>query len=148
MLSLWKWVKMSTAGTSSVILYGETTRELYDAWHARVGATRVIPQTMIQPLFNDIGLYPCTSQVWFEWLKGFLWKSEWTNLEYIVVGLFDQISSVDDKLYWYPILLLILVNIIPLQKIPSDMYKEMNFGFKSINKLNVTKICKKNTKFN
>jgi len=54
---------MST-GSASVILYGETTRELYDAWHARVGATRVIPQTMIQPLFNDIGLYPCTSQVY------------------------------------------------------------------------------------
>ena len=46
-----------------VKLYGETTRELYDAWHARVGATPTIPQAEIQPLFNDIALYPCTSQV-------------------------------------------------------------------------------------
>jgi len=47
-----------------VKLYGETTRELYDAWHARVGATPTIPQAEIQPLFNDIALYPCTSQVY------------------------------------------------------------------------------------
>jgi len=49
---------------SGVILYGETTRELYNAWHARVGATASIPQGEIQPLFNDISLYPCTSQVY------------------------------------------------------------------------------------
>ena len=49
--------------SAGVILYGETTRELYDAWHARVGATPTIPQNEIQPLFNDIALYPCTSQV-------------------------------------------------------------------------------------
>jgi len=53
--------------SAGVILYGETTRELYGAWHARVGATPTIPQNEIQPLFNDIGLYPCTSQV-FEML--------------------------------------------------------------------------------
>jgi len=50
--------------SAGVILYGETTRELYNAWHARVGSTNTIPQTMIQPLFNDMGLYPCTSQVY------------------------------------------------------------------------------------
>jgi len=50
--------------SAGVILYGETTRELYDAWHARVGATPTIPQKEIQPLFNDIALYPCTSQVY------------------------------------------------------------------------------------
>merc|ERR1712176_1342798 len=33
-------------------------------WHARVGSTNTIPQTTIQPLFNDMGLYPCTSQVY------------------------------------------------------------------------------------
>ena len=49
--------------SAGVILYGETTRELYGAWHARVGATPTIPQSEIQPLFNDIALYPCTSQV-------------------------------------------------------------------------------------
>ena len=49
--------------SGEVILYGETTRELYNAWHARVGATPTVPQTEIQPLFNDISLYPCTSQV-------------------------------------------------------------------------------------
>jgi len=50
--------------SGEVILYGETTRELYNAWHARVGATPTVPQTEIQPLFNDICLYPCTSQVY------------------------------------------------------------------------------------
>jgi len=50
--------------SAGVILYGETTRELYNAWHARVGSTNTIPQTTIQPLFNDMGLYPCTSQVY------------------------------------------------------------------------------------
>ena len=48
-----------------VILYGETTRELYTAWHARLGpAQSTIPQATIQPLFNDLALYPCTSQVY------------------------------------------------------------------------------------
>lgn len=50
--------------SAGVILYGETTRELYGAWHARMGATPTIPQSEIQPLFNDISLYPCTSQVY------------------------------------------------------------------------------------
>ena len=54
-----------SAGTSIVNLYGDTTRELYTAWHSRVGPTAsTIPQETIQPLFNDLGLYPCTSQVY------------------------------------------------------------------------------------
>jgi len=54
-----------SAGTSIVNLYGDTTRELYTAWHSRVGPTTfTIPQETIQPLFNDLGLYPCTSQVY------------------------------------------------------------------------------------
>ena len=42
--------------SAGVILYGETTRELYGAWHARVGAAPTISQAEIQPLFNDIAL--------------------------------------------------------------------------------------------
>merc|ERR1712038_630235 len=49
---------------SGVIVYGETTERLYGAWHARLGAASIISQEEIQPLFNDIGLYPCTSQVY------------------------------------------------------------------------------------
>lgn len=55
--------RQTSTMSAGVILYGETTRELYGAWHARVGATATIPQSEIQPLFNDIALYPCTSQV-------------------------------------------------------------------------------------
>jgi len=51
-----------------LVLYGDTTRELYTAWHTRLGpeATQ-LPQDTIQSIFNDIGLYPSTSQV-FEML--------------------------------------------------------------------------------
>jgi len=52
---------------SNVVLYGETTRELYTCWHARLGHSVCLPQEKIQSLFNDIGLYPSTSQV-FEML--------------------------------------------------------------------------------
>jgi len=52
---------------STVVLYGETTRELYNAWHAKLGPSTSLPQDKIQSLFNDIGLYPSTSQV-FEML--------------------------------------------------------------------------------
>lgn len=69
---------MSSAG---VILYGDTTRHLYEAWHARLGGDTAVsdsschplpsPLTVhhdtIQPLFNDIGLFPSKSQV-FEML--------------------------------------------------------------------------------
>ena len=44
-------------------IYGDTTRDLYTVWHARVGASTTIADGMIQPLFNDIGLYPSRSQV-------------------------------------------------------------------------------------
>jgi len=50
--------------SGGVILYGRTTEELWAAWHARVGPATVIAQNQIQPLFNDINLYPCTSQVY------------------------------------------------------------------------------------
>jgi hypothetical protein len=30
--------------SQGVILYGETTRELYGAWHARVGSIATLPQ--------------------------------------------------------------------------------------------------------
>jgi len=50
--------------SGGVILYGRTTEELWAAWHARVGPAAVIAQNLIQPLFNDINLYPCTSQVY------------------------------------------------------------------------------------
>lgn len=53
--------------SQGVILYGETTRDLYDAWHRKVGAAPTIPQDKIQPLFNDLHLYPSKSQV-FEML--------------------------------------------------------------------------------
>jgi len=51
----------------AVVLYGDTTRELYTAWHNRHGHATELPQESIQSLFNDIGLYPSTSQV-FEML--------------------------------------------------------------------------------
>jgi len=57
-------VDSSTMSAPSVILYGDNTRELYTAWHARVGSTNTISQNLIQPLFNDMGLYPSTSQVY------------------------------------------------------------------------------------
>ena len=47
----------------SVVLYGDTTRELYTAWHQRHGHATELPQDSIQSLFNDISLYPSTSQV-------------------------------------------------------------------------------------
>jgi len=50
-----------------VVLYGDTTRDLYTAWHNRLGHVTELPQQHIQSLFNDIGLYPSTSQV-FEML--------------------------------------------------------------------------------
>lgn len=53
--------------SQGVILYGETTRDLYDAWHTKVGAQPTIPHDKIQSLFNDIHLYPSKSQV-FEML--------------------------------------------------------------------------------
>ena len=67
-------VDSSTMSAPSVILYGDNTRELYTAWHARVGSTNTISQNLIQPLFNDMGLYPSTSQasghnVWNFWIS-------------------------------------------------------------------------------
>ena len=44
-------------------IYGDTTRDLYVAWHSRLGANSTIQHDMIQPLFNDLGLYPSKSQV-------------------------------------------------------------------------------------
>jgi len=50
-------------------LYGDTTRELYNVWHNRLGPSQTsLPQPdQIQSIFNDIGLFPSTSQV-FEML--------------------------------------------------------------------------------
>lgn len=44
-------------------IYGDTTRDLYVAWHVRVGASTTIQHDMIQQLFNDLNLYPSKSQV-------------------------------------------------------------------------------------
>ena len=55
--------------SNGLILYGDTTRDLFEAWHSKVGGPGppTIPHDKIQALFNDIGLYPSKSQV-FEML--------------------------------------------------------------------------------
>ena len=45
-------------------IYGEITRDLYAAWSARLGEdAKIVPEDKIQPLFNDIGLFPSKSQI-------------------------------------------------------------------------------------
>jgi len=45
-------------------IYGEITRDLYSAWTTRLGEdAKIVLEDKIQPLFNDIGLFPSKSQI-------------------------------------------------------------------------------------
>lgn len=45
-------------------IYGEITRDLYASWSTRLGEdAKIVPEDKIQPLFNDIGLFPSKSQI-------------------------------------------------------------------------------------
>ena len=84
--------------SQGVILYGETTRELYEAWHTRVGAVPTIPHDEIQSLFNDIQLYPSKSQV-FEMLHCARECSQRNTDNYITFGEFC-VFAVELKKYY------------------------------------------------
>ena len=45
-------------------IYGEITRDLSSAWLTRLGEdAKIVLEDKIQPLFNDIGLFPSKSQI-------------------------------------------------------------------------------------
>ena len=45
-------------------IYGEITRDLSSAWTTRLGEdAKIVLEDKIQPLFNDIGLFPSKSQI-------------------------------------------------------------------------------------
>lgn len=84
--------------SQGVILYGDTTRELYGAWHARVGSTATLPQDQVQPLFNDLCLFPSTSQV-FEMLHCARECSKRNQENFITFGEFCVFATELRKYY-------------------------------------------------
>jgi len=82
-----------------VVLYGEVTRDLYEAWYTKVGpSTTTIPHHMIQSLFNDIHLYPSKSQV-FEMLHCARECSQRNTDNYITFGEFCVFATELRKYY-------------------------------------------------
>ena len=84
--------------SQGVILYGETTRELYEAWYNKVGSVPTISHDVIQSLFNDIALYPSKSQV-FEMLHCARECSQRNTENFITFGEFCVFATELRKYY-------------------------------------------------
>jgi len=84
--------------SQTVILYGETTRELYEAWYNKVGSQTTLPHDKIQSLFNDISLFPSKSQV-FEMLHCARECSQRNTENFITFGEFAVFATELQKYY-------------------------------------------------
>ena len=84
--------------SQGVILYGETTRDLYEAWYTKMGAESTIPHHKIQSMFNDINLFPSKSQV-FEMLHCARECSQRNTDNFITFGEFCVFATELRKYY-------------------------------------------------
>jgi len=84
--------------SNSLILYGDTTRDLFEAWYTKMGSNPTIPHDKIQSLFNDISLYPSKSQV-FEMLHCARECSQRNTENFITFGEFCVFATELRKYY-------------------------------------------------
>lgn len=84
--------------SAGVILYGDATKDLFHAWHKKVGSQNTIPHDKIQPLFNQISLFPSKSQV-YEMLHCARECSKRTSDNFITFGEFCVFATELNKYY-------------------------------------------------